>query len=37
VAEWAEPYRRFWDTSYERLDEYLQRLQDEEEHHDHGT
>jgi hypothetical protein len=37
VAEWAEPYRRFWDASYERLDEYLQRLQDEEEHHDHGT
>jgi DNA-binding transcriptional ArsR family regulator len=27
VAEWAEGYRRFWDESYERLDEYLQQLQ----------
>src|SRR3712207_3324995 len=23
VAEWAETYRRFWEASYERLDEYL--------------
>jgi DNA-binding transcriptional ArsR family regulator len=36
VAEWAGSYRRFWDESYERLDEYLQRLQEEEEHHDRG-
>lgn len=27
VVEWAEPYRRFWDGSYERLDAYLQELQ----------
>jgi DNA-binding transcriptional ArsR family regulator len=27
VAEWAEGYRRFWDESYERLDEYLRQLQ----------
>ena len=27
VAAWAENYRRFWDESYERLDEYLQELQ----------
>jgi DNA-binding transcriptional ArsR family regulator len=26
VADWAEDYRRFWDESYERLDEYLQQL-----------
>src|SRR3982075_725191 len=26
VAEWAENYRRFWDASYERLDEDLQDL-----------
>jgi uncharacterized protein YndB with AHSA1/START domain/DNA-binding transcriptional ArsR family regulator len=26
VAEWAENYRRFWDKSFERLDEYLQHL-----------
>ena len=31
VAEWAESYRRFWDESYERLDEYLQRLQTKED------
>jgi DNA-binding transcriptional ArsR family regulator len=28
VTEWAEGYRRFWDESYERLDEYLQHLQE---------
>ena len=30
VAEWAGNYRRFWDESYERLDEYLQDLQRKE-------
>ena len=30
VAEWAERYRRFWDASYERLDDYLHHLQDKE-------
>jgi DNA-binding transcriptional ArsR family regulator len=30
VAEWAEGYRRFWDESYERLDEYLHHLQRKE-------
>jgi DNA-binding transcriptional ArsR family regulator len=34
VAEWAEEYRRFWDESYERLDEYLKRLKDEESSHE---
>jgi DNA-binding transcriptional ArsR family regulator len=33
VAEWAENYRRFWDASYERLDEYLQHLQTKEKPH----
>jgi DNA-binding transcriptional ArsR family regulator len=28
VAEWAENYRRFWDTSYGRLDEYLRQLKE---------
>ena len=28
VAAWAEDYRRFWDESYERLDEYLRHLQE---------
>ena len=27
VAEWAERYREFWEESYDRLDEYLERLQ----------
>jgi DNA-binding transcriptional ArsR family regulator len=41
VADWAENYRRFWDASYERLDEYLQHLRDQprkdkESNHDHG-
>ena len=31
VAEWAETYSRFWDASYERLDEYLQHLQTKEQ------
>jgi DNA-binding transcriptional ArsR family regulator len=30
VAEWAESYRRFWDASYDRLDEYLQTLKAKE-------
>ena len=33
VAEWAEDYRRFWDASYDRLDTYLQHLQESEQHH----
>src|SRR6266571_2099775 len=27
VAEWTERYRRFWEESYDRLDEYLEKLQ----------
>ena len=27
VAGWLEHYRRFWDESFDRLDEYLQQLQ----------
>lgn len=27
VADWAERYRRFWEESYDRLDEYLETLQ----------
>jgi DNA-binding transcriptional ArsR family regulator len=34
VADWAENYRRFWDESYERLDEYLQQLQAKEDKRD---
>lgn len=35
VAEWAENYRRFWDASYERLDEYLQQMKEKEKNHGH--
>jgi DNA-binding transcriptional ArsR family regulator len=31
VAEWAEAYRRFWDASYDRLDEYLRHLKQKEQ------
>jgi DNA-binding transcriptional ArsR family regulator len=36
VADWTDEYRRFWDASYQRLDEYLQRLQEREGNDDHG-
>ena len=35
VAEWAEDYRRFWDESFERLDEYLEHLKEKERDHGH--
>ncbi|MGA2583591.1 MAG: metalloregulator ArsR/SmtB family transcription factor [Tepidisphaeraceae bacterium] len=27
VADWVEHYRRFWEQSFDRLDEYLKELQ----------
>jgi DNA-binding transcriptional ArsR family regulator len=36
VAEWAENYSGFWDESYERLDGYLQHLQEKEGNDGHG-
>jgi len=33
VAEWTEAYRRFWEVSHDRLDEYLQHLKEEERKH----
>jgi DNA-binding transcriptional ArsR family regulator len=36
VTEWAENYRRFWDESYERLDEYLQHLKEKERNRGNG-
>jgi DNA-binding transcriptional ArsR family regulator len=29
VANWMESYRRFWDESFDRLDDYLQSIQKE--------
>jgi DNA-binding transcriptional ArsR family regulator len=37
VADWLAEYRRFWDASYERLDDYLQHLREKEEDNGHGT
>jgi DNA-binding transcriptional ArsR family regulator len=31
VSEWVGEYRRFWDESFERLDEYLEQLKREKE------
>jgi DNA-binding transcriptional ArsR family regulator len=36
VTDWAENYRRFWDESYERLDEYLQTLKEKETNDGNG-
>ena len=27
IAEWLEHYRRYWDKSFDRLDEYLRKIQ----------
>ena len=34
VADWAEGYRRFWEASHERLDEYLRQLKEEHDEHE---
>jgi DNA-binding transcriptional ArsR family regulator len=36
VAEWSERYRRFWEESYDRLDEYLEELQGRGKEKGHG-
>ena len=33
IAGWLEQYRRFWDESFERLDDYLEELQTKEKKH----
>ena len=37
VADWMEPYRRFWEESYDRLEEYLEELQDRRKEQGDGT
>ena len=34
VADWVEQYRRFWEQSLDRLDEYLKTLQAREQKHE---
>ncbi len=31
VAEWTERYRRFWEESFDRLDDYLQQLKQQQQ------
>jgi DNA-binding transcriptional ArsR family regulator len=37
VADWLEDYRRFWDESFQRLDQYLIELQGKEQQRDRET
>jgi DNA-binding transcriptional ArsR family regulator len=37
VAQWTEPYRRFWEESYDRLDEYLDELRERGKENGHGA
>jgi DNA-binding transcriptional ArsR family regulator len=37
VSDWVEPYRRFWEGAFERLDAYLGTLQEKERKHGHRT
>jgi DNA-binding transcriptional ArsR family regulator len=30
IADWVEPYRRFWDQTFDRLDSYLRELQEQQ-------
>src|SRR5690242_1649419 len=32
VADWVDAYRRFWEESFDRLDQYLQTLKKEKKH-----
>lgn len=33
AADWLEPYRRFWEQSFDRLEDYLRELQKKEKRH----
>jgi len=35
AADWLETYRRFWEESFIRLDDYLEQLQKKERKHGH--
>jgi DNA-binding transcriptional ArsR family regulator len=32
IAGWLDDYRHFWETSFDRLDDYLQQLKKEKKH-----
>ena len=33
IADWLEPFRRFWEEKFESLDDYLQEMQKEKKAH----
>jgi DNA-binding transcriptional ArsR family regulator len=33
AVDWLEEYRRFWEESFDRLDDYLREIQKKEKHH----
>ncbi|MDB6108504.1 MAG: ArsR family transcriptional regulator [Pedosphaera sp.] len=35
AVDWLEHYRRFWEESLDRLDDYLRELQQKDKNHDH--
>jgi DNA-binding transcriptional ArsR family regulator len=37
AAQWLEHYRRFWDDSFDRLEEYLEELQSGERKENHRS
>jgi DNA-binding transcriptional ArsR family regulator len=36
IADWVAPYRRFWEQSFDRLDDYLRELQSKAKEKKHG-
>jgi DNA-binding transcriptional ArsR family regulator len=36
VASWVERYRRFWEQSFDQLEDYLRELQEHEKDKEHG-
>jgi DNA-binding transcriptional ArsR family regulator len=36
IADWLEQYRRFWESSFDRLDDYLQKIQKADESGPHN-
>ena len=37
VAEWVENYRRFWEESFDKLEDYLRELQKKEKKHERSS
>ena len=37
VADWVESYRRFWEESFDRLEDYLRELQKKEKKHERSS